>query len=410
MKLRILLSIVVCLSGCSPGEAPSKPVVDVKVARAELADIERSISGPATVFPRIQTNIAARITAPIRALRVQKGDTVVAEQLLATLDNTDLLAQRREAIAVVADAQASLEKISSGTQPTDMERARGQLRAAEAGLNQAKTVYERRQRLFEQGAIPNRDLLVSQTELAQAQATDDLARKSLELLQSQSQEKDLRIAQSRLEQSQARLELIEAQVAFSELRSPFAGTITEQFLYLGDLAKPDMALFTIVDLSRAIARAQIQDADAGPTRVTQACTFAPADSKDTAFRGQVSVVNSAVDALRRTVEMWCDIPNLERTLRAGVFGNVSIVVGMASKSVVVPLSAVQFVQGTHNASVMVVDEKRTAHKKEVVGGQVVRDRVEITKGLQPGELVIAEGGYGLPDGTDVRWAEEKKKP
>ena len=115
----------------------------------ERENLERSVSGPATVFPRVQANIAARITVPIRALRVQKGDTVAAGQLLATLDNTDLLAQRREAIAVVADAQASLEKISSGTQPTDMERARGQLRAAEAGLNQVS-----RSKIVEYRSIP----------------------------------------------------------------------------------------------------------------------------------------------------------------------------------------------------------------------------------------------------------------
>lgn len=408
MRLRFLLSIGLCVSGCSPQEPPSKPVVDVKVARAELADIERSVRGPAAIFPRAQANISARITAPIRDLRVRKGDTVAAGQLLAALENTDLLAQRREATAVVTDAQASLEKISAGTLPTEMERASGQLRAAEAALNQARTVSERRQHLFEQGAIPNRDLLVSQTELAQAQVVYDLARKSLELLQSQSQEKDLRIAASRLEQSRARLDLIDAQVTFSELRSPFAGTITEQFLYPGDMAKPNVALFTIMDLSRAIARTQIQEADAASVRVLQACTFAPADSKDAPFRGQVSVVNGAVDTARRTVEVWCDIPNPARALRAGVFGNVSIAVETTPKSVVVPLSAVQFVQGTRNGFVMVVDDKRTARKRDVVGGEVVRDQVQITKGLQAGEVVVAEGGYGLPDGTEVRWAEEKK--
>lgn len=408
MKLTLLVSIGLCVSGCSPHESPSKPVVDVKIARAEVADIERSVRGPAAIFPRAQANIAARITAPIRELRVRKGDTVAAGQLLAALENADLLAQRREATAAVTDAQASLEKISAGTQPTEMERASGQLRAAEAALNQAKTVYERRQHLFEQGAIPNRDLLVSQTELAQAQVAYDLARKSLELLQSQSQEKDLRIAASRVEQSKARLELIDAQVKFSELRSPGAGTITEQFLYPGDMAKPDVTLFTIMDLSRAIARAQIQEADAASARVLQACTFVPADSKDVAFRGQVSVVNGAVDTARRTVEVWCDIPNPARALRAGVFGTVSIVVETTPKSVVVPLSAVQFVQGTRNGFVMVVDDKRTARKRDVVGGEVVRDQVQIAKGLRPGEVVVAEGGYGLPDGTEVRWAEEKK--
>jgi multidrug resistance efflux pump len=223
-------------------EADLETVVDVKVARAETADVRIIARAPANIFAREQANISSRLTAPIRKMLVRKGDTVTAGQVLAQLDNQDLLAQRDEAAAAAADADANLQKALSGTIPTDIERSRGQLISAEAALNQAQKTYDRRRQLFEQGAIPQRDLLLSQTELAQANAAWEVAKRSLDLLQNQIHDKDILIAKSKVEQAQARLSLVKAQLEFTEIRSVSTGTITEQFMFPGDMAKPDAPL------------------------------------------------------------------------------------------------------------------------------------------------------------------------
>src|SRR5439155_10423202 len=282
----------------------------------------------------------------------------------ARLGDRDVLGQRAEAAAMVEDAQASLQKISAGTIPAELERARGQLAAAEAQLNQAQKIFDRRSELFNQGAIPARDLLVSQTELATARSNDEVARRTLELLERQSRAQDLRIAESRVAQAKAQLGAAEAQLQFTELRSPFAGSITEQFLYPGDMAKPEVPVFTIMDLSVAVARAQVPESEATAVRAGQRGIFVPTDSSQETFQGQVTVVNKAVDPSRRTVEVWCEIPNKTQHLRAGVFGTLSIVTGTAPKSLVVPVAAVQFKEGTHFGSVLLVDEKRIAHQRE----------------------------------------------
>jgi multidrug resistance efflux pump len=83
--------------------------------------------------------------------------------------------------------------------------------------------------LFEKGAIPQRELLVSETELAQAKASSEIAQRSLEPLEKHSSERDLQIAQSRIEQAKARLAETEAQLEFNEIRSPFAGVIDKSY-------------------------------------------------------------------------------------------------------------------------------------------------------------------------------------
>ncbi len=412
MKRQILLFLpALFLAGCGsvPEEAPPRPVVEVKVAKAEITDVKLTVRAPAYVFAREQANINARITAPIRKLLVRKGDNVAAGQVLVQLDNQDLLAQRDEAAAAVTDAEANLQRVTSGTLPTDIERARGEAASREAALNQAQKFYERRRQLFEQGAIPQRDLLLSETELAQAKANHEVATRALDLLQHQSRDKDILMAKSKVEQAQARLSLVKAQVDFAEIRSASAGTITEQFMFPGDMAKPDAPIFTVMDLAVAVARAQIPEAGAAGVRPGESCTFAPADAAGTSFAGRISVVNQAIDPARRTVESWCEIPNPKRALRAGAFGQVLIVTGIAPNSIVVPVAAVQFAEGTQRGVVMVAGEKGLAVRKEVEAGEVFDGKVQIKSGLALGESVIVQGAYGLAEGTQIRLQEDKKQ-
>ncbi len=411
MKTRmIFFCTCLLLTACKAkqDEAEPKPVVEVKTAKAEIADLRLSAQAPATIFPREQANIGSRMTARILRLNAKKGDYVAAGMLLAQLEDRDLIAQREEAKAALANAEASLQKIRSGTLPTEVERARGQLATTKAALDQAQKNYDRRKELFEKGGIPQREVLVSETELAQAKTAHEVAEKSLKLLQTQSSGLDIQIAQSNLDQAKARLAQSVAQLEFAVIRSPFAGVITEQTMFPGDLAKPDTAIFTVMDLSVAVARAQIQEAQGGGIRKGQGCSFAPADAHDTMFTGRISVINQAVDPQRRTFEVWCEIPNAQRRLKSGVFGSLSITTGAAAQSVVVPVSAVQFAEGERKGTVMVVDDKRIAHVKEVQIGEVIEGRVRILGGLNGGETVVIEGGYSLPDGTEVRVATEKQ--
>lgn len=416
IALIALLAGGLLLGGCkskSEEETPAKPVVEVKTAKAEIADLRLTVRAPAVIFPREQANIAARLTARITRLNAHKGDGVAAGQVLAVLENRDILAQRDEARAAIADAEANLQKTAAGTVPSDLGHARGQVETARAALNQAQKMFDRRKDLFEKGAIPQRDLLLSETELAQAKTAHDVAVRSLDLLEKQSSDKDIRIARSRVEQANARLAGVNAQLEFTEIRSPFAGVITEQMMFPGDMAKPDAPIFTVMNLSVAIARAQTPEVAARTVRQGQACSFEASDragdQADAAFGGRITVLNQAVDPQRRTIEIWCEIPNAQRRLKGNEFGNLHITTASLPNSVVVPIAAVQFAEEGRTGTVVIVDDKHIAHPKEVETGEIVDGRVRILGGLTGGETVIVEGGYGLPDGTEVRNKEEKGK-
>lgn len=376
---------ILLLAACTrqKEEPEPKPVVEVKVARAELADVQLSVQAPATIHPREQASVASKITAPIRTLLAKKGDAVSAGQVLARLEDRDLLAQRVEAL----------------------DRARAEATSTEAALAQAQKNLDRRQKLYDQGAIPYRELLASQTEFAQAKASYDVAHKYLDLLMDTGRRPP---GGGNAPDDKTRTAFLNAQLEFTEIRSPFAGVVTEQFLYPGDMAKPESPIFTVMDLSVAVARAQVPDSEIAGVARAQTCSFESGDAPGSRSTGRVSVVNRAVDLARRTVEVWCEIASPGPALRAGVFGTLTILTGSALKSIVVPKEAVQFEEGTTKGVVWVVGAGKHVTRREVETGGLFKGRVRILSGLKAGETVVVEGGYGLPDGTEVRWAEEKK--
>jgi RND family efflux transporter MFP subunit len=328
--------------GCRTGaeaEDESEPLVRVRVAEAEAQDLELSLEAPAVVFPREQANVTSTLTAPIRELRVRKGDSVAADQLLVVLEDRDLRAQERE---------------------------------LQASVHRAEAILEKRRLLYGEGAIPQRELLLSETDLAE---------------------------------SRARLDRVRAQLRFTELHSPFEGVVTEQFLFKGDMVKPDLPVLTVVDLRTAVVRAQVPESAVGDVRVGQPGAFTSADGTVEPARGRVTMVNAAVDPARRTVEIWCEIPNGGRRLRAGAFGTLSITTGTSTRSILVPRDAVE-VSSEGQATVMVVDQNDVAHRRAVERGRVLASGVQILSGLEAGERIVTEAGYGLPDGTAVLVEED----
>lgn len=374
MTTRAIVCLCLLATACGgpPGEVKDavEPVVSVQVARASQEDVQLSVQSPATIYPRAQAAIASKITAPIRTVRVRQGDRVAAGQLLVELDDRDIAAQRVEAL----------------------ERARGDVTSTTASLDQAQKDYDRRKSLFDEGAIPERDLLASEAALARARASHTVALDMLQLLEREPEATD-----------HDRASLLTRQLEFTRIRSPFAGVITQQLAYPGDMAKPDVPLFRVVDLSIAVARAQVPAFEIADVAVDQACRFESPDHPDRTADGQVSVVSAAVDPARRTVEVWCEIPNADGAVRAGEFGTTTIVTATVPGATVVPRSAVELEEGRLRGHVSIVGPDGHANQTDIEAGAILGDRVWIKSGVEAGDLVVTEGAYGLPDGTAVQW-------
>src|SRR5216684_296621 len=81
---------------CGKKAAEPEPVVPVQVAPAIRGSIRHIITADAILFPKAQANIVPKISAPVRRVLVNRGDHVKEGQLLAELENRDLIATALE--------------------------------------------------------------------------------------------------------------------------------------------------------------------------------------------------------------------------------------------------------------------------------------------------------------------------
>jgi RND family efflux transporter MFP subunit len=277
------------------------------------------------------------------------------------------------------------------------------LQDARANTATAQALVDSRQQLYAEGALSKKDLEAAQ--LALTLATDDLrlAERNIALRTTAADPSQRALADQQVTQAQQHLAQLDAQLSYAVIRAPFRGAVTDQFQFEGDYVPAGAKLVTLADLSEVIVKAAFADTVAAQLHVGDSVLVLPTDVSDQQLTGTVSLISNSIDPANRTVELWVRLPNDRGTLRSGGSARVRVAQKKVDQALVVPATAVTLDASTANAGiVMVVDAQSIAHERKVMVGIRANDLMEITSGLKPGEIVVTNGAYALPDGTKVQ--------
>jgi HlyD family secretion protein len=406
-----LLLASLCLMGCSK-EKTEEPVVNVQVAPVEKKTLQRTIEADAILFPLQQSAIVPKITAPVKKFYVKRGSRVHKGQLLAVLENRDLAAAAQENRGAFDQAQAAYATTTAASLPEEIQKAQLDVQVAREALDAAQKVFDSRQNLFNQGALPRRDLDQASVNLVQARSQYDIAQKHLNSVMAVNRQQETKSAAGQLESAKGKYLGAEAQLSYSEIRSPIDGAVTDRPLYPGEMPASGTPLITVMDLSKVIARAHIPQDEAALLKVGNRATI-NAPNEDS-VPGAVTVVSPALDPNSTTVEIWVEAKNPGQRLRPGSSVRISMLAQTIPDALLVPAAAV--LTGPDGTSVMVVGSDTRAHQTSVKLGIKQGDEVQIVEGLQAGEKVVTVGAFGLPDKVKVNVeipkeaAQEPAKP
>lgn len=398
-----VLGAVLCsvgLQACrKTSDDTAQALVTVQAERPEVGAISEHILADATLAPLAQAAISPKITAPVKAFYVQRGSKVKAGELLAVLENRDLSAQAMDNKGQYTAAQASYEMQTQAQVPEDYAKAELDVAQAKAQLHLQQEIAAARKKLFEQGAIAGRDYDTAVAAVVQAQAAYDTASNHFLSLKRVSREATLHLAQGQLASAKGKYEAAEAQVAYSEIRSPISGVVTDRPLFPGETAAAGSTLITVMDTSALLAKVHLSQT------VTQRLSLGDeakvlVPGVDDPVSAKVVLISPALDPGSTTVEVWLRVDNKESRFKAGTPVQVSILGRTIPKAVKVPLSSILTAEDG-SKSVMVVNSGSVAHKVSVQTGISDGDDVQITEGLNGRETVITSGAYGLDDGTKV---------
>src|SRR5260370_40703020 len=148
----------VIVAGCKDSEKTPAVTVAVQAAVAQKSDIARVVHTEAVICPKAQSVIMPKISAPVKKFYVVRGQKVRQGQLLAELENRDLAAAALDNKGAYQQAQATYKTSVGATLPEDTQKTELDVQNAQQALDAAKKIYESRQALFEQGALPRKDL------------------------------------------------------------------------------------------------------------------------------------------------------------------------------------------------------------------------------------------------------------
>lgn len=395
----LALCVFAALQGCGPTEKEPEPLVAVQVAAAKHDSISKTVSSEAVVYPLEQAVITPKITSTIRKFYVQRGTHVKKGELLAQLENADLASAAEQSQGEYEEAQAGYVTTTGASLPQQIQKAELDAAAAQAAYEAQKKVYDARKELFDEGAIPRRDLDTAQVLLAQAVSQNEQAQKQLADLNRLGKAQALKSANGQLAAAKGKYLNAKAMLSYSEIRSPIDGVVTDRPLYEGELATANQPILTVMNTAKLIAKAHIVQSEAVQLKVGDDAEIY-VRSVDQPIKGRVMLISPALDPGSTTIEVWVEAIKPGPALKPGMSVSLQATVQTDKNALVVPASAV-FRSPEGNEYVMVAGSDSKAHQTNVKVGIRNKEFAEIQSGLKDGDSIIISGAYGLPDGAKI---------
>jgi RND family efflux transporter MFP subunit len=247
----------------------------------------------------------------------------------------------------------------------DDRRARAMMSVAEARHRNARDTFDRLRELHSQKLISKQELDDATAELRQAAGALDDARTT---------------------------------VGQAEIRAPFTGQLGLKRVSLGAYLSAGSPVVELTQTEPLRLVFGLPQREVAKLELGQSVRGIAGDCTQR-FQGVVAVVDPTVDAATRSVRVQADVPNQDGNLRPGMSARVAVEVGAIEEAVTVPQEAV--VRRGTKTLVYTVKENGTATANEVALGQYFVDRVEVSHGLRPGDVVVVAGLQKLRGGARV---------
>ena len=212
-------------------------------------------------------------------------------------------------------------------------------------------------------------------------------------------------AENNLKVMEASVALAAARLAKTEIRAPFSGLIGLRSVSIGDYVKEGQDMVNLESIDPLKVDFRVPEVYLKQVQVGQKLEVSLDALPGRRYEGTVSAINPLVDAAGRAIVIRAQVRNADTALRPGMFARVRLLTKDERDAVVLPEQAL-VPQGEDQYVFRVVDGKATRTKVEL--GQRRDGRVEVVKGVAPGDTIVTAGQLKLRDGTSVTLATVAK--
>lgn len=379
--------VVILLALAATWAAPMLSAgASVSASRLAFATVERGpftrdIAAEGRVVAAVRPTLYAR-SPGIVTLKVHAGDRVEKDQLLATLESPELrnkLARQQSALEGLRVAW-KLEKVEARSEKAQLQ---GAFKAAQIDVAAAKRDLGRYQSAYEQGAYSLEQVDHARDRLKKAKVAFERAKKNL-ALQSDSLNFSIKAKKLAAERQALQVKSLKRQVKNLEVRSPVDGQVGQIFVAPKATVAENAKLLTVIDLSALQVEVQVPQSFARDLAVGMAARISGNGQTWPGIVSAISpeVVNGQVATRVRFAKATPD------ELRQNQRLSVRILLDHKDSALTVARGSFVSQSGGHFAYVM---RDGIAVKTPIRIGATSIDKVEILKGLQPGDKLVISG-------------------
>jgi membrane fusion protein (multidrug efflux system) len=293
--------------------------------------------------------VVPEISARLERVLRSEGDRVTRGQLLAVLDSADFRLAR--------------------------DRAKASLDVAEANRAHARAEKDRADSLLKTGGITDKDHLAAQVAVQVADASYAHAR--------------------------SELAIAERQTGRSNITAPITGRISKRHADAGTIVAAGTPIYTIVDDSVFEFRSSVGSGDFGKVKIGEPVVVTVDALPGFVTDGEVNRIAPQVDARSRSFEIIIRVPG-KPELVSGLFARAEVKVRDVPGSLTVPPAALLRDGSDPEKAQTFVVKNNKVERRDVMVGVEVPDAVQVTSGLDAGEVVVVDPPSALGPGTQVQ--------
>ncbi|MGI9472375.1 MAG: efflux RND transporter periplasmic adaptor subunit [Rubripirellula sp.] len=406
---------IIATTGCSPRQAnqPDKvKVVPVKTVAVVEEDLQRTTTQPATIHSYYRADIRAKVSGYVAEVKADMGDFVEAGATLAVIDIPEMQKQREIIEARIIRNQSEETRATAG-----MDLAQANVLSAEARLAQSKSEmsramaslaaveaeFSRTQDLVQRQSLERRMLdevrKKRDSELANKESTESAIQSSeadvtVAKARLTSAAADLKAAQADTAISRRQLEELDVMINYATLKAPFAGVVTQRGVAPGDLVREASEvgsghpLFVVSMVETVRVQIPVPEAEAAlVSRGDEITLRFPSFPSEEPITTKVTRLAGDLDPSTRTMLVEAELPNPDRKLIPGMFGEATISLATKAAARMLPARAVRY-EDSGEAYVYIVEADSTVSIASVKTGLDDGHSIQILAGLEPGQRVV----------------------
>lgn len=378
----VLFGVTVVAKGNGAKIEPSQ------LAKAERGDIARSVVATGKVQPITKVEVKSKASGIVTRLSTDINAHVKQGQLLAQLDQEEILDQVAAQKALLAAAESNARAAAAAIEYDKVN-------AQAPDLPMYKHTFDRAQQMSSAGVVSQQALDDAQQKYLAAANTRDKAVSQITVDSAK-----MRQAQAQVAQSQASLKQLQDQLSYTIITSPMDGVVLSRDVEVGDAVSSILVLgstatlvMTIGDTTQVYVQGKVDEADIGKVYLGQPARIKVESFKDKTFLGKVTkIAPLGVEKDNvTTFEVRVSIDNPGGELKANMTANAEILLEEHKNVLTVPEQAVIY-DKDRKASVEVPDpsQKKGRRAVSIVAGISNGTRTEVLSGLNNGQAVILQ--------------------